>query len=205
MAAQDVILNATKALRPLRNQVDNFLVFEEEVKVTLYSLFEKHRAGQSSLKRARMSQLQAAALLEGEIKIWLKMIYRRLIPRMKARNAWMVEFKRAISLEIFTLILQGVKKAHSAYGVFYKEEKHADTISYERENRLNRDFSQLSDLSSKSVREFMTKISKGARKGTLELVVSSERPITIIFVKRTQQVVVKVHYKFTNEFGYTFS
>ena len=124
---------------------------------------------------------------------------------MKARNAWMVEFKRAISLEIFTLILQGVKKAHSAYGVFYKEEKHADTISYERENRLNRDFSQLSDLSSKSVREFMTKISKGARKGTLELVVSSERPFTIIFVKSTQQVVVKVHYKFTNEFGYTFS
>ena len=67
-----MILNATKALRPLRNQVDNFLVFEEEVKVTLYSLFEKHRAGQSSLKRARMSQLQAAALLEGEIKIWLR-------------------------------------------------------------------------------------------------------------------------------------
>ena len=106
---------------------------------------------------------------------------------------------------IFTLILQGVKKARSAYGVFYKEEKHADTISYERENRLIRDFSQLSDLSSKSVREFMTKISKGVRKGTLELVVSSERPFTIIFVKRTQQVVVKVHYKFTNEFGYTFS
>ena len=121
------------------------------------------------------------------------MIYRRLIPRMKVRNTWMVEFKRAISSEIFTLILPGVKKARSAYGVFYKEENHADTISHDRENRLIRYFSQLSDLSRKSVREFVTKISKGARKGTLELVVSSERPFTIIFVKRTNMM-VKVHF-----------
>ena len=42
------------------------------------------------------------------------------------RGAWTVEFKRAMSSEIFSIILQRVKKACSAYGVSNKEEKHAD-------------------------------------------------------------------------------
>ena len=67
---------------------------------------------------------------------------------MKARSAWTVEFKRAMSSEIFSLIFQNVKKARSAYGVSYKEEKHTDVIYYHRENRLIRDFAKLSELSS---------------------------------------------------------
>ena len=126
------------ALRPLR-EVDNLFLFEE-VKTALTSIFEKHRVGQSSLKRAKTSQISATALLEGEVKMWLKMVNRRLSPRMKARNAWTVEFKRAISAEIFSLILRSVKEARSAYGVLYKEEKHRDIIYYNRENRLIRDF-----------------------------------------------------------------
>ena len=43
MATENAILNATKALRPLRNEVDNFLLFEEEVKAALGSIIEKHR------------------------------------------------------------------------------------------------------------------------------------------------------------------
>ena len=147
MAAENSILNAIVALRPLRDEVDNFFLFEEEVKTALTSIFEKNRVGQSSLKRAKMSQIPATALLEGEVKMWLKMLHRRLSPRMKARSAWTVEFKRAMSSEIFSLILQMVKKACSAYGVVHNEEKHTDIIYYNRENRLIRDFAQLSDLS----------------------------------------------------------
>ena len=77
-----------------------------------------------------MSQIPATALLEGEVKMWLKMLHRRLSPRMKARSAWTVEFKRAMSSEIFSLILQMVKKARSAYGVVHNEEKHTDIIYY---------------------------------------------------------------------------
>ena len=127
MAAENTISNAIVALRPLRDEVDNLFLFEE-VKTALTSIFEKHRVGQSSLKRAKTSQIPATALLEGEVKMWLKMVNRRLSPRMKARNAWTVEFKRAISAEIFSLILRSVKEARSAYGVLYKEEKQRDVI-----------------------------------------------------------------------------
>ena len=138
MAVQNAILNATEALRPLRNEVDNFFLFKEEVKTALTSIFEKHCVGQSSLKRAKMSQIPASALLEGEVKMWLKMLHRRLSPRMKARSGWTVEFKRAMSSEIFSLILQSVKKARSAYGISYKEEKHTDVIYYHREKTYSR-------------------------------------------------------------------
>ena len=93
MAAETAILNATKALRPLRNEVDNFILFEGEVKSVLASIIEKHRTGQNSLERAKLSRIPGSALLEGEVKIWLKMLHRRLSARMKARSAWTVEFK----------------------------------------------------------------------------------------------------------------
>ena len=205
MASENATLNATEALRPLRNEVGNFFLFEDEVKTAPTSIFEKHCVGQSSLKRAKMSRIPASAVLEGEVKMWLKMLHRRLSPRMKARSAWTVEFKRAMSSEIFSLIFQNVKKARSAYGVSYKEEKHTGVIYYHRENRLIRDFAKLSELSSDSVREFLMKKSKGTSKGTSKVSISSETPFTITSIKRTQQVVVKAHYKFTNEFGYTFS
>lgn len=58
------------------------------------------------------------------------MIKRRLSPRIKARNAWRVQFKRAQSAEVFSLILQAVKKDRSSYRVSYNEEN--KTISRER-------------------------------------------------------------------------
>ena len=70
------------------------------------------------------------------------MINRRLSPRMKARNAWRVQFKRAMSTEVFSLILQAVKRARSSYSVVQRGEQ--DYL--ERENRLVRDFSKLPQL-----------------------------------------------------------
>ena len=49
------------------------------------------------------------------------------------------------------------------------------------------------------------KKSKGTSKGTSKVSLRSETPFTITSIKRTQQVVVKAHYKFTDKFGYTFS
>ena len=108
-------------------------------------------------------------------------------------------------LQVFTLILEAAKKARSAYGVTCKEEKIVTTISYDREKRLIRDLSVLAQINRESVREFFTKKSKGKRKGTSEVVINSESPFLICFVKRTQQVMVRVQYKFINEYGYTFS
>ena len=38
----EIIHEATKILRPLRNKVDNFVLFENEVEESLMRLFEKH-------------------------------------------------------------------------------------------------------------------------------------------------------------------
>ena len=179
-------------------------MFQEAVKKSLSLLYEKFVEGQNSLEEALRSRIEVAPILEGELKMWLQMINRRLRPQMKVRNGWMLEFRRAMPLQVFTLILEAVKKARSAYGVTCKEEK-LTTISYDREKRLIRDLSVLAQISCESVREFFTKKSKGKRKGTSEVVINSESPFLICFVKRTQQVMVSVHYKFINEYGYTFS
>ena len=119
MAVEGALSNVVKAVRPLHNDIDNLFAFEQEIRVAIKSLYDKYRAGQSSLEQARHSLIQVALILEGELKIWGKMIYRRLSPRMKARNAWRVQFKRAMSVEVFSLILKAVKKARSSYGVSY--------------------------------------------------------------------------------------
>ena len=52
MAANVKIINeATKILRPLRNDVDNFVLFENELEENLIRLFEKHRNNQNSTER----------------------------------------------------------------------------------------------------------------------------------------------------------
>ena len=112
-------------------------MFEDEVKTALTSIFEKYCVSQSSLKRAKMSRIPASAVLEGEVKMWLKMLHRRLSPRMKARSAWTVEFKRAMSSEIFSLIFQCVKKARS-YGFSYKEERHTCNLLSPRDQTYSR-------------------------------------------------------------------
>ena len=79
MAAEAVIVNATKALRPLRDQLSNPYVFEEAVKKSLSLLYEKFVEGQNSLEQALRSQnIEVAPLLEGELKMWLQMINRCL-------------------------------------------------------------------------------------------------------------------------------
>ena len=136
--------------------------------------------------------------------MWLQMINRRLRPQMKVRNGWMLEFRRAMPLQVFTLILEAEKKAVLPMESPAKK-KNLLLQSHDREKRLIRDLSVLAQISRESVREFFTKKSKGKRKGTSKVVINSESPFLICFVKRTQQVMVRVHYKFINEYGYTFS
>ena len=63
-------MNAAEALRPLRYEVSNFYLFEDEVRTALTSILEKHCVSQSSLKRAKMLQIPVSAVLEGEVKTW---------------------------------------------------------------------------------------------------------------------------------------
>ena len=70
MAANVEIINeATKILRPLRKNVDNFVLFENEVEVNLKKLFEKHRNCQNSIERMRNSAIEVGSIIAGEMTI----------------------------------------------------------------------------------------------------------------------------------------
>ena len=141
MAAKAEIISATRALSPLRNQADNFILFESEVEKMISRLFEKYRSNQNSIERVRNSLLEVGLVIEQEVMLWLKKLHRRLSPRKKARNPWTVVVVRDLPANIFGFIMEMIKKARSSYGVTHSESRRSDRIVCTEENRLIRDLS----------------------------------------------------------------
>lgn len=141
MAAKAEIISATRALSPLRNQADNFILFESEVEKMIYRLFEKYRSNQNSIETVRNSLLEVGLVIEQEVMLWLKKLHRRLSPRKKARNPWTVVVARDLPANIFGFIMEMIKKARSSYGVTHSESRRSDRIVCTEENRLIRDLS----------------------------------------------------------------
>ena len=204
MAAEQEILQAVRALCPLRRSIEDFAQFEQKAKEALSSLYEKYRSGQSSLEKVRNSQVAATSMIERELKLWLKAVHRRLSPCCRARNPWTIHFTRDMPEEIFALIMEAVRKARSGYGVSFKSTPTADTITYTHENRLLRDFARLSQMNRGSVSGFFFKKTKEPRKGYVKLAMSTEKPLVLSYFKRKCCVTLECHYSFTNEFGYVF-
>ena len=141
MAAKAEIISATRALSPLRNQADNFILFESEVEKMISRLFEKYRSNQNSIERVRNSLLEVGLVIEQEVMLWLKKLHRRLSPRKKARNPWTVVVARDLPANIFGFIMEMIKKARSSYGVTHSESRRSDRIVCTEQNRLIRDLS----------------------------------------------------------------
>lgn len=141
MAAKAEIISATRALSPLRNQADNFILFESEVEKMISRLFEKYRSNQNSIETVRNSLLEVGLVIEQEVMLWLKKLHRRPSPRKKARNPWTVVVARDLPANIFGFIMEMIKKARSSYGVTHSESRRSDRIVCTEENRLIRDLS----------------------------------------------------------------
>ena len=141
MAAKAEIISATRALSPLRNQADNFILFESEVEKMISRLFEKYRSNQNSIETVRNSLLEVGLVIEQEVMLWLKKLHRRLSPRKKARNPWTVVVARDLPAHIFGFIMEMIKKARSSYGVTHSESRRSDRIVCTEQNRLIRDLS----------------------------------------------------------------
>lgn len=141
MAAKAEIISATRALSPLRNQADNFILFESEVEKMISCLFEKYRSNQNSIETVRNSLLEVGLVIEQEVMLWLKKLHRRLSPRKKARNPWTVVVARDLPANIFGFIVEMIKKARSSYGVTHSESRRSDRIVCTEENRLITDLS----------------------------------------------------------------
>lgn len=204
MAAEREIVQALRTLRSLRGRVENFVQFEEEVKETLGSIFERHRTGQNVFERVSRLRIEVGPVIETEITNWLRAVYRRLKARMRARNPWTVNFTRDMPEQIFLSILEVVKKAPSAFGVSHTETNVAYTISYSKETRLLRDFSKLCQTSRESVMSYLSRETKAPRKGNAKITVNTDKPFVLTYMKTKQHVVINCHYTFTNEHGYSF-
>ena len=199
-----VVHEATKILRPLRDKVDNFVLFENEVEENLKRLFEKHRNNQNSIERMRNSVIEVGSIIAGEMTILLKKLHRRLSSRNKAHNPWTVQVTRDLPVQIFAFLLRTVKKARSTYGVTHSESRFMDIIVYTEENRLVRDMSRFYDVNREAILDYFSKTFQGPRKGKARVVVSAQKPFTLSYSRKGSYVVIKCYYKFTNAHGYIF-
>lgn len=128
---------------------------------------------------------------------------RRLKGRMRARDPWTIIFTRDMPQRIFQFFMEVVRKAPSSYGVSCSETRVTDTILYTKQNRLLRDFSRMCDTTKESIEVYFSKGIKVPR-GNAKVTVSADKPFVISYFKRKQQVMLKCHYSFTNEYGYIF-
>ena len=183
---------------------ENRFAFEDEVQNALYLLVEKHRVGTESIQEVLCSQIPARDIMLEEIQHWIATIKRRLTPRMKAHNAWQIEFKRDIPIQVFSLFLKAVRKARSAFGMTYRETRKAITIEYTEKKRLIRDLSGLGQITREALREYFNRNSRGKRRGSANVICNKDKPFAFKYVRKTSNVFVKCHYTFTNEFGFTF-
>ncbi len=102
----DAIDSAVQEFWLLRNQMANFVAFQEEstrARTSLFDKWEKHRAIQEWILS---STIVGSSLIAEEVCEWLKIIRRRLSPRVKARNAWTVELTRYLSWSVFSLMTE---------------------------------------------------------------------------------------------------
>ena len=73
MAAEEAISTGVRALRSLRDCVGNFILFEQEVKETLNSIFEKHRTEQTVFLKFDFCEYKLVLLLKRRLPSGLRM------------------------------------------------------------------------------------------------------------------------------------
>ena len=123
---------------------------------------------------------------------------------MKAHNAWQIEFKQDIPIQVFSLFLKAVRKARSAFGVSYTETKKAISIQYTEKEHLIGDLSGLVQITCEELKEYLNRSFRGKRRGSANVICNMDKPFAIQYMQKTSHVFVKCHYTFTNEFGFTF-
>ena len=153
--------------------------------------------------QVRLSHIQLGPLIKEEITIWLKSMQRRLRGRMRVRDPWTIVFTPDIPHRIFKVFLEDVRTAVSSFNVSCTETRATDGISCKKLNRLLRDFGRLCDTRKESIGVYFSKGIKVPR-GNAKVIASVDKPFVISYLKKKQQVLLRCHYNFTNEYWYTF-
>ena len=180
----------------------NFILFEQEVKDTLNSSFEKHQTEQN-----------VCTSLTFVYTTWP--YYRRRDYHLAEEYAKTAERKdtstRSLDDSLHTRLpskdFQFFHGSCTKCSIFIRcsctETTETDAISYTNQNRLLRDFARLCDTTKESIEVYFSKGSKVPR-GNAKVIVSVDKPFVISYFKKKQKVMLKCHYNFTNEYGYTF-
>ena len=119
-------------------------------------------------------------------------------------NAWQIEFKQDIPIQVFSLFLKAVRKVRSAFGVSYTETRKAISIQYTERKRLIRDLPGLGQITCEELSEYLNQSFRAKRRGSADVICNMDKPFAIQHMRKTSQVFVKFHYTFRNEFGFTF-
>lgn len=123
---------------------------------------------------------------------------------MKAHNAWMIEFKQDIPSQVFRLILKAVQKAHSAFGVSCTETRKNISIQYTEKKRLTRELTGLGQITQEKLSEFFKPKFSRKEERERKCYLQQGQAFFHQYERRSSKVIVKCHYTFTNEFGFTF-
>ena len=174
----EAIALAVQELRVLRNQMSNFVAFEGEATGLLTSLFEKWKKERALTNRVLMSTIEVGSLIAKEISQWLKIIHRRLSPRMKALHPWTIKFTRYMSWKVFGALKDAISKSSTRYGILLLQTNREDIISYTTINRVHRDFEQFCRLPCTEVVHYFSRICGGKRRGKVAVLVTPEKPDT---------------------------
>ena len=104
---------------------------------------------------------------------------------MKAHNAWQIEFKRDIPIQVFSLFLKAVRKARSAFGVSYTETEKAISIQYIEKKRLIMDLSGLGQITREELREYRNRSFRGKRRGSANVICNMDKLFAIQYMRKT--------------------
>lgn len=159
--SSEAIASAVKELWVLRYQMSNFVAFEDEASGLLTSLFEKWEKERALTDRVLLSTVEVGSLIAEELSQWLKIIHRRLSPRMKALNPWTIKFTLYMSWKVFGALKGAIAKSNTRYGILLEQTNREDTISYTIIKRAHRDLEQFCRLPRTEVIHYFSRICGG--------------------------------------------
>ena len=128
----------------------NRFAFEDEIKNSLQMLVEKHRVDTGSIQEALCSRIPAREILLEEIQHWISVIKKRLSPRMKAHNAWTIEFKRDIPSRVPFNFKSCTESSKCIWRVLYRNKKKHFHSLY-REETSNQKLDRLGANNSRNI------------------------------------------------------
>lgn len=198
----EVISSSVKEFYCLRSSFNSFTAFKDEAIESLQEVYSCHRVGNlDDCEKVLNKPVSLRPAIAAEILLWLKLIYRRMSGLPRAKTPWYIKIRRGFPEQLFMVIIEACSKYPSNFGISVQP----FGLEFTHKKCLIRDFSKLSSSSTTIVKDMLQKVFKGRRNGCrAEILVSREKPFVLTYDERNLKIVLKCHYGYWNELGYSF-